>query len=296
MKKIAVLLAAYNGRKWIDEQLKSIFEQVNVQMDVYISVDLSTDNSYEYFIDTYSSLNNVFILPYGNRYGAAGKNFYRLVLDVDFAGYDYVAFADQDDIWNRDKFSKAVSSLESMNIDAYSSNVTAFWESGKQCLIDKAQPQVEYDFLFEAAGPGCTYVFKKDLALNFQKFLRNNIDAQDVVLHDWLLYAYARSNGYQWFIDKNPSMLYRQHSNNEVGANNNIKAALKRIKKAREGWYRNEVLKLCNVFKFNNEEIISALIQGSFLKRIYLIASVKRFRRRNRDRFAIALFILFKLL
>ena len=45
IKKIAVLLAAYNGEKWISEQLKSITDQISVDITVFISCDLSTDNT-----------------------------------------------------------------------------------------------------------------------------------------------------------------------------------------------------------------------------------------------------------
>ena len=44
--KVAILMAAYNGRKWIEEQLHSIWSQENVLIDIYISVDLSTDDTY----------------------------------------------------------------------------------------------------------------------------------------------------------------------------------------------------------------------------------------------------------
>ena len=45
--KIAVLFAAYNGMKWMDEQIETIFNQQGVEITVFISVDLSTDGTYE---------------------------------------------------------------------------------------------------------------------------------------------------------------------------------------------------------------------------------------------------------
>lgn len=296
MEKIAILVAIYNGRKWLDEQLTSILQQAEVEVDIFISVDLSSDSSYEYICDKYSSFNNIFILPYGMRYGSAGKNFYRLILDVDFTGYNYIAFADQDDIWYQNKLTRAVSLLANTEYDAYSSNVLAFWESGKECVIDKAQPQVKYDYLFEAAGPGCTYVFKNKLAQNFKSFIFENNLAKTVVLHDWLLYAYARANEYRWYIDEEPSMLYRQHSNNEVGANNNIRAAYKRIKLSRQGWYRTEILKLSNMFCKNTNKIFNSLNENGLFNRLYLLMNVKNLRRRNRDRLAIAILLLFNIM
>ena len=43
---VAVLLAAFNGIKWIEEQVKSIFNQKDINIHIYISVDLSNDGTY----------------------------------------------------------------------------------------------------------------------------------------------------------------------------------------------------------------------------------------------------------
>ena len=296
MEKIAVLLAVYNGREWIDEQLQSILEQQNVELDIYISVDLSSDGSYDYLVDKYSRISNILILPYGKKFGSARRNFYRLVSDVKIDKYSYISFSDQDDIWHKLKLSYAVDILKKPNIDAYSSNVVAFWDDGKKCLIDKAQPQVEYDYLFEAAGPGCTYVFKNKLAVDFKSFLLENTVATSVELHDWLLYAFARVNGFSWYIDNNAYMQYRQHSNNQVGANTNLKAGLKRVKLVREGWYRNEILKLCEIFIIDNEDIYFKLKNNNFSNRFNLLLRIIHLRRRNRDRIVLGMLLIFNLL
>ena len=292
MEKIAVLLAVYNGREWIDEQLQSILEQKDVELDIHISVDLSTDGSYEYLMDKYSNLKNIFFLPYGTRFGSAGKNFYNLILNVSLENYTYISFADQDDIWNEKKLRVAIDRLNKNNADSYSGNVTAFWSSGRKFIIDKAQPQVKFDFIFEAAGPGCTYVFNKKLAKEFKLFLYNNSHAQTIELHDWALYAFARSRNYKWFIDPQPFMLYRQHDNNQVGANSSIKAWLKRINLVRSSWYRNEIKKiLISLGDFNND-IVRLNIARGYFGNIVLAANICNLRRRNRDRFMLLLLLI----
>ena len=45
---VAVLLAAHNGIKWIKEQVDTIFQQKDVDVDIYISVDVSSDGTYEW--------------------------------------------------------------------------------------------------------------------------------------------------------------------------------------------------------------------------------------------------------
>lgn len=291
MEKVAVLLAAYNGRQWIDEQLQSILSQEGANLDIYISVDLSSDETYSYLTRKYNLYNNIFILPYGERFGSAGKNFFRLVREVNFDNYSCVAFSDQDDIWCRQKLKRALSIID-QGYDAYSGNVTAFWENGKKCIINKAQKQVQFDYLFEAAGPGCTYVFTKKLAQAFQHFLKESAEANSVALHDWLLYAFARSNSYKWYIDNESHMLYRQHNLNEVGANNSIKAWKKRISLVRKGWYKNEVYKLVQLFNKQCDPLISNAFSPNYFNKLFLAASTGKLRRRSRDRITLSLFLI----
>ncbi len=292
MNKVAVLLAVYNGRNWIDEQLESILAQTEVNVDVFISIDLSSDGSWEYLTEKYTNFKNVNFLPYGDKYGSAGKNFYRLVMDVNFDGYDYISFADQDDIWYADKLKRAIETIASKHVDAYSSNVLAFWEDGRTCLIDKAQPQAAFDYYFEAAGPGCTYVFTNKLGTAFREFLLSNELAQDVSLHDWLIYAYARSHNYTWYIDSVPGMKYRQHSSNQVGANISFKMWVKRVKLVNSGWYRTEVYKLKSLFETNFSPIKRITNARNYSNNIVLMPFVSKLRRRGRDKLFLSMLLL----
>lgn len=47
MIKVAILLAAYNGSNWINEQIDSILTQKEVNVKIFVSCDLSTDNTLE---------------------------------------------------------------------------------------------------------------------------------------------------------------------------------------------------------------------------------------------------------
>ena len=218
--EIAVLLAAYNGREWIEEQINSILNQRGVAVTIYVSVDLSSDGTHDFVKELALIHKNIKVLSYGCYFGGAAPNFFRLIREVDFFAYDYVSLADQDDIWNVDKLSNASKLLYTEKCDAYSSNVIAFWGDGNRKLIDKSQPQTEYDYLFESAGPGCTFVFNKILALDVQEKLINiGKRSKGILLHDWFIYSFARGNNYKWIIDSSPSMKYRQHSGNQVGAN-----------------------------------------------------------------------------
>jgi len=227
---VAVLLAAYNGMNWIEEQVNSIFNQEDIMVTLYISVDLSTDATYEWCKGLEVNNINVYVLKYGERFGGAAKNFYRLIKDVDFKSYDYVAFADQDDIWALDKLSHGIRQMELASAEAYSASVIAFWEDGRERLLDKSQSQKEFDYLLEAAGPGCTYIFTNNAASLIKTYLKSYPELNEFVLHDWLSYAILRHNQYVWFIDSEPKMRYRQHGANQVGANSSFSGVLYRVK------------------------------------------------------------------
>ena len=293
-KKIAVLLASYNGVKYIKEQVDSILNQKEVDVTIFISDDLSTDKTIEYLQDIYKDFKNIVYLTSGSKFGGAGKNFFRLIKDVDFSSFDFVSFVDQDDIWYEDKLIRAIKMIEDKQIDAYSSNVLAFWEDGKEMVINKSSSQARYDYLFEAAGPGCTYVLKKDLAISLQNFICDNWeDVNKVELHDWFIYAFARENNYKWHIDEKPSMRYRQHTSNQVGANDGLKAKLKRLKKVFSSWYREEIIKIIKVLRLENKYKFSKyILNKSYLNNLLLLKYSFEFRRNKKEKLFLSLLIL----
>lgn len=275
--KVAVLMAVFNGSEWLDEQIESILSQSGTDVTIFISVDLSIDGSYERCINWSSQSDRVFTLSYGERYGGAASNFFRLIRDVDVSGFDIVAFADQDDIWLQDKLLRAWSLLSTRGCDVYSSNVLAFWPDGKQELIKKSDPQKAFDHFYEAAGPGCTYVFRVEVFQAIQVFVAERFsECNKVALHDWLLYAYCRQSGYRWFIDDSPLMLYRQHLSNQVGTNNNLAAYRKRLKMVKDGWYLGEVRKIAH--------LVAPQLVNKLTSRRFIISHFWSARRRLRDR------------
>lgn len=294
-KKVGVLLAAFNGEPWLAEQILSILEQKCVDVHLYISLDKSDDSSMSICNKFCLEHKNVTLLPYGATFGGAGKNFYRLFIDVDISDYDFIALSDQDDIWNPDKLISSVDILS--EYDGYSSNVIAFWEDGREILINKAQEKKEWDYLFEAAGPGCTYVLRRDVAIKFKTWLIEHYDkiTHDIALHDWLIYAFCRHFGYRWFIDPRPGMRYRQHANNQVGTNNSISAAKKRLLLIKRKWYRNQVTKIAEHLELQNLSMVKYGLNKGYIGNLYLLFNVNQLRRRLRDRIALSFALLFNI-
>ncbi|MBM5461506.1 glycosyltransferase [Pseudomonas sp. P66] len=283
--RVAVLLAAYNGMQWIEEQLASILGQSSVDVTVYISIDPSDDGTEDWCAEYAAQRSDVVVLPGAGGFGGASRNFFRLIRDVDFGSYDFIAFADQDDIWHKDKLQRATAAIRNLQVDAYSSNVTAFWPDGKTHVLHKAQPQVAWDFLFEAAGPGCTYVLSKKLA----DFLKGSMLAswqqlQGVSLHDWYCYAFARSHGYRWYIDPIPSMDYRQHECNQFGANKGLSPLIARYKTIHSGWWLNQVQLIVRLVGKEADPFVGSWLLLRRCQLIRLSFSAWQCRRRVRDK------------
>lgn len=291
--RVAVLLAAYNGCQWLPAQLQSILDQQGVHVSVFVSVDKSSDGT-ESLVDDWARKDpRVIPLAYGEVLGGAAKNFYHLLRSVDFSSFDYVSFADQDDIWLVDKLFCAHQKLSQGYFAAYSGNVTAFWPDSRELLLDKAQPQRQYDFLFEAAGPGCSYVLRVTDALEFKNFLVDHwSEANKVFLHDWLIYAWFRANGLPWFIDPNPKIQYRQHAKNQVGANSGLKAFKARLALVRQGWYRTQIAQIVGLLGDSIATVKGGIGQDGTVSKAFLIRNIGQLRRRSRDRFFLFFIIL----
>ena len=296
--KVVVLLASFNGLTWLPSQLKSILNQVEVEVSVYISDDFSQDGCYPYLQQCVLQDPRVHLLPQITKFGSAGKNFYRLIRDVDISDYDYVAYADQDDVWETDKLIRHIRILNKHAVDGVSSNVMAFWHSGKKKFIHKSEPQRELDYLFESAGPGCTFLMTPWLVNTIKGLLNDALSiAHEVALHDWLTYAVCRASGRRWWIDFMPSVQYRQHTHNVLGANSGAKAKIVRINKLADGWYRREILKVINVCCTISDnqrlnQLSGCLIHKGFKSRYSLLSFVSGARRSLLDRIFLAFSIL----
>lgn len=290
LPSVAVCLAAFNGKRWLPEQLNSILMQAGVVLTVFVSVDCSTDGTEDWLDLAAKRDSRIVVLQHGERFGGASRNFFRIMREVDFSRFDYVSFADQDDIWLPDKLSRAHELLLSTGADAYSSNVVAFWPNGRKFLIQKAQEQVEWDFLFEAAGPGCTYVVRKELACAIQDVITSRWDdMQEVGLHDWFAYAFARANGYRWVIDDYAGMLYRQHEKNQVGVNTGTRAFVLRALKVLSGWGLTQSALIAQLVGVGDDPFVRRWSGYSRSGLLWLALHAWQCRRRMRDKMIFAL-------
>jgi rhamnosyltransferase len=284
-QKVLVLLASHNGMRWVDEQIQSIHAQRDVHAEVVVSDDLSTDGTLEYLKNS----SDIRLLSSEKGFGSAGKNFFYLLKNADFNDYDYIAFSDQDDIWHPDKIVSAIECLLKFSCDGYSGNVTAFYSDGRKVLLNKSQPQTEFDYLFEGAGPGCTYVISHKLAsLVKEQLIKHDVTVDSIELHDWLTYAIARSHGMKWYIDSRPFLLYRQHENNSLGAHLGISAIRYRLKLLKSGWYRRQVNAISTAVNMDSHPFLMMALNKSYIGRLYLAIHSYKIRRRKKEALALA--------
>jgi rhamnosyltransferase len=289
LPSVAVCLAAYNGAQYLPQQVKSILSQQSVEVTLFVSVDVSTDGTEAWALALTQKDPRVHLLPTGQKFGGAAANFFRLVRDIDFTHFDYVAFADQDDIWLPQKLQNAVKTLIGQCAHAYSSDVTAFWETGRSVYIKKSYPQRKWDYFFESAGPGCTFVLGRDLVVDMQCFLRDRPEKMaQVGLHDWFSYAFARSRGYCWVIDSNAYMLYRQHSNNQVGVNAGWQAFAWRVRQVLGGWGLGQARLIARLVASEEPWVKLTLFRPGRWPLLQLALMANQCRRRPRDRFLFA--------
>jgi len=286
LPKVNVLLTAYNGEKFLEEQIDSILNQKKVDIMITVSLDKSTDGSLALLNTLSQKHSNIILLPFGDKYGAAAPNFYRLINDSDFGSFDYVALADQDDIWFDDKIISGINKLNEAGAVGYSSNVTAFWLDGRKKEIIKATPQRAYDYLFESPGPGCSFVLLRDFAVSVQNYFRKNNEQLKVLdWHDWVIYAYARAKGNKWFIDSQSHMLYRQHSNNQLGANSGLQQFKKRLKEILSGYGISQSIDTVKFLELENTSFVKHWWKNGKFYSMALAPYSNKCRRRVKDQF-----------
>jgi rhamnosyltransferase len=298
--RVTVLLATFNGELWLNEQLDSIFAQVDVDLSVVALDDASTDGTAALLAQRALVEPRLSVLPTQGPSGSAAANFYRLLMTAPLENADFIAFADQDDLWMPNKLARHAALAERDKLDGVSSNVTAFSEDGQRTLVRKSFPQREFDFLLESPGPGCSFLISPRLAVLVRDLLADPASqAHDADFHDWLIYAVCRGAGWPWHIDTVSSLDYRQHENNTMGANTGGRAALSRLKLVGDRWHREQATLMCElamgVAPENSRprlvDIHTDLVGRGVARRFSLLTHAAQLRRRPRDRAIIGMLI-----
>jgi glycosyltransferase involved in cell wall biosynthesis len=210
--RVNVLLATYNGVRYLCEQLQSIEAQTLPAAQITVRDDGSTDGSEVLVQGWAEGRSNVRQLQ-GPRLGAA--NSFLALLDGCGDECDYFAFADQDDVWLPDKMERAVTRLSGVDGEEpamYCSRAEYVGEDLEHIGYSRIPKRVDFaNALVENIAIGCTVVLNRSA----RNLLRRGVPRK-AIMHDWWCYLVVSAFGKVIF-DEWPSFKYRQHSGNVLG-------------------------------------------------------------------------------
>lgn len=228
---ICILLCTYNGEKFLAEQLDSIESQTHRNWSVVLSDDGSTDNTLN-IAKQYQEKwgNNRLEIREGPKQGFS-QNFLSISCDKNIQA-DLYAFCDQDDVWFKDKLSRAIAYFNEATKPeialprVYCTRTKIVDEqlnpTGFSPLF--TLPRSFRNALVQSIAGGNTMVFNTKA-----KELLEKTGVQVIVSHDWWLYMITKGAGGVVYYDPEPSLLYRQHTDTAIGANNSFRARITRV-------------------------------------------------------------------
>lgn len=232
---VIILMATYNGSKYIKQQLDSLRSQTYKNWKLFIRDDESKDNTIS-ILEEYISIDNRINLikdELGNL--RSTLNFNALMCSCQDQG-DYFMFCDQDDIWHANKVEETLKRMQEIE------NNKPSLVFGTQTLIDESGEKIpleprSYNFPLQLETLlatnfvyGCTMMINKEL---LKRSISIPASAEN---HDyWIALIAAISQANTSYIST-PLMLYRQHSTNVSGSfkDSSFKNRLNRFKNNKE--------------------------------------------------------------
>ncbi|WP_460120603.1 glycosyltransferase family 2 protein [Pseudomonas sp. H3_G09] len=232
--KVAILLCTYNGAAFIEEQLDSFAKQTHDEWVIYASDDGSSDETINYLQDfQHKHGEHRLVLLEGPRQGFA-KNFLSLIKNPALQA-DYFAFSDQDDVWYPDKLERSIASLAKVGeVPALYCSRTRLVSADCKVIghspFFMAPPGFRNALVQSIAGANTMLINRKARAL-----LAETPDDAVIVAHDWLTYILVSGCGGEVIYDPIPTLDYRQHGGNLIGANSGLKQRVTRLRKMCSG-------------------------------------------------------------
>lgn len=298
MYSITVLMSTFNGEKYIKEQIDSLLKQKNVEINIFVRDDGSTDST----VDILNEYQNKNILKwYTGENLRPAKSFMNLIMNAPEC--DYYAFCDQDDVWNEDKLERAVKALESQGDTAVPRLYCSNYQLVDAKLNDLPDNGHVSTITFEASlvsscCTGCTCVFNKSLLQILKKGTPNII-----VMHDDWVHKVCLAVGGTVYYDEYRSLKYRQHGGNVDGGVHGIKQKITQIMKRMRNHDRIRSEQLKEIVRLYADDIalsdlrkiqfVAGYREYSLFSRIKKIVSLKiktPYGRLNRGFYAAILF------
>lgn len=216
---VAILLSTFEGERFLVPQLHSLLSQTHRDWVLYWRDDGSADGTRQVmraFLNRIGPERAV-VLEENIRVGAT-ESYMRLLRRAYADGTPVLAFADQDDVWLPEKLSRGIAALT-----AVPDEVPALYFA-RQVLVDASLRRIALSYsvrrppgfptcLTQNLATGCTVLMNREaMALMAER------PAPLGSLHDWWSYIVVSAHGGRLIADNEPTVLYRQHDSNTVGA------------------------------------------------------------------------------
>ena len=218
-EKIDVLLATYNGEKYLKEQIDSILEQTYKNIRLIISDDCSKDRTPEILKEYQQNDDRIELHIQKSNLGVV-KNIEFLLKQVKSP---YYMLADQDDYWLPEKVEKSLEKLKKENVDlvfgdleVVDKNLKTMYSSFNDYMlltrkINKYIDSYKVNYLYNCVT-GCTVLAKKE---TIEKILPVPTNSKRLIHDHWIGLMVALNGKLAYIPEK--YIKYRQHGNNEVG-------------------------------------------------------------------------------
>lgn len=222
---VEILLAAYNGERFLREQLDSLLAQTWGAWHLTVSDDGSSDGT-PAILDGYAAQypDRIRRVRHEGRFGNARDHFFWLMKECEAS---YMMFCDQDDVWHPDKVEKTMRALLAAEAEAGAdvpllvfTDLTPTDEklrpiASSLMKMQKQNPTAtDYrNILFQNIVTGCTSALNRPLA----RLAEQCTTPKETIMHDWWLALVAGRFGRMVYIGDS-TMFYRQHRENSVGA------------------------------------------------------------------------------
>lgn len=222
-KKIDILMATYNGEKYLAEQLDSIINQTYHNWNLLIRDDNSTDRTLEIIQDYQKKDNRIKLLKDNKGNLGIVKNFEELLKNSES---EFIMFSDQDDIWIENKLDMYLKMIEKIKNKGFMIHSDAI-------LFDKNKSNILKDTFIskKAINKGLENVFfnyfVQGATILISKEIKNFIlpFPKEVYLHDRYIHLISELFFERIFVNE-ALIYYRQHGDNQIGARNTIRELL----------------------------------------------------------------------
>ena len=239
---ITICLSVFNPNfKFFKDLINSLnIIQEDLDFELLIRNDGSTHNIYKHRIYTQKKIHN-FSWYDGENIGV-NSSFLQLATK---STKKYIAFCDQDDVWEPNKLKRAIDILESTKKKVYCSNLKLIDLEGNSLGLTFFSNEIKNDSpLFRNYVVGCTTVFHKSYLPIIENLYQNTYHLFD---HKLGVIAYENSD---LIFDFNSYIKYRIHDQNVIGKNNQDKfSRLLRFRHLRYIYKQDKIL--LNTFNIN---------------------------------------------